>query len=71
MECVPGLWVLAAGEMGRIVLMKGALKGYSLGYGHMCMCNSYCGGEGGVSLLNMEAQRGVTMIIVRYILKKT
>ena len=41
MECVPGAWVLAAGEMGRIVLMEGSSKGYFLGYGHICMCNSY------------------------------
>lgn len=35
MECVPGAWVLAAGEMGRIVLMEGSSKGYSMGYGHI------------------------------------
>lgn len=43
MECVPGAWVLTAGEMGRIVLMEGSSKGYFLGYGHICMCNSYEG----------------------------
>ena len=43
MECVPGAWVLAAGEMGRIVLTEGALNGYFLGYGPMCMCNGYEG----------------------------
>ena len=41
MECVPGPWVLAAGEMGRILLTEGSSKGYSLGYGHLCMCNNY------------------------------
>ena len=43
MECVPGAWVLATGEMGRIVLMEESSKGYSLGYGHICMCNNYEG----------------------------
>ena len=43
MECVPGAWVLTAGEMGRIVLMEGSSKGYFLGYGHICMCNNYEG----------------------------
>ena len=43
MECVPVAWVLAAGEMGRIVLTEGALKGYFLGYGHLCMRNNYEG----------------------------
>ena len=40
-ECVPGPWVLTVGEMGRIVLTEGALNGYFLGYGPMCMCNNY------------------------------
>ena len=40
MECVPGAWVLTAGEMGRIVLTEGSSKGYFPGYGHMRMCNS-------------------------------
>ena len=43
MECVPGAWVFAAGEMGRILLTEGSSKGYSLGDGHLCMRNNYEG----------------------------